>query len=105
MFQPLSLFVGLRYVRARTRKFFVSFITWASLAGIYGAAHAAPAPVSAATAAQNQPPRANCLGMPDDSHCADSDGLAHDGERQQRRAHGGRHPVRLIHRAELRVEQ
>src|SRR5579872_5413789 len=34
MFRPLSLFVGLRYVRARTRKFFVSFITWASLAGV-----------------------------------------------------------------------
>src|ERR1700732_3078487 len=34
MFHPLSLFVGLRYVRARTRKFFVSFITWASLAGV-----------------------------------------------------------------------
>ncbi|HVO47329.1 MAG TPA: lipoprotein-releasing ABC transporter permease subunit [Steroidobacteraceae bacterium] len=34
MFQPLSLFVGLRYVRARTRKFFVSFITWTSLAGV-----------------------------------------------------------------------
>ena len=34
MFRPLSLFVGLRYVRARTHKFFVSFITWASLAGV-----------------------------------------------------------------------
>jgi lipoprotein-releasing system permease protein len=34
MFHPVSLFVGLRYVRARTRKFFVSFITWASLAGV-----------------------------------------------------------------------
>jgi lipoprotein-releasing system permease protein len=34
MFYPLPLFVGLRYVRARTRKFFVSFITWASLAGV-----------------------------------------------------------------------
>jgi lipoprotein-releasing system permease protein len=34
MFHPLSLYVGLRYVRARTHKFFVSFITWASLAGI-----------------------------------------------------------------------
>src|SRR5689334_9098302 len=34
MFHPLSLFVGLRYVRARTHKFFVSFITWASLAGV-----------------------------------------------------------------------
>src|ERR1700760_869182 len=34
MFHPLQLFVGLRYVRARTRKFFVSFITWASLAGV-----------------------------------------------------------------------
>jgi lipoprotein-releasing system permease protein len=34
MFHPLSLFVGLRYVRARTRKFFVSFITWASLVGV-----------------------------------------------------------------------
>ena len=34
MFQPLSLFVGLRYVRSRTRKFFVSFITWASLTGV-----------------------------------------------------------------------
>lgn len=34
MFQPLPLFVGLRYVRARTRKFFVSFITWTSLAGV-----------------------------------------------------------------------
>jgi lipoprotein-releasing system permease protein len=27
----LSLFIGLRYVRARTHKFFVSFITWVSL--------------------------------------------------------------------------
>jgi len=34
MFQPWSLFVGLRYVRSRTRKFFVSFITWVSLAGV-----------------------------------------------------------------------
>src|ERR1700744_5716530 len=34
MFPPLPLFVGLRYVRARTRKFFVSFITWASLIGV-----------------------------------------------------------------------
>ena len=34
MFQPLSLFVGLRYVRARSHKFFVSFITWASLGGV-----------------------------------------------------------------------
>jgi lipoprotein-releasing system permease protein len=28
------LFVGLRYVRARTHKFFVSFITWAALTGV-----------------------------------------------------------------------
>jgi len=34
MFHPLSLFVGLRYVRARSHKFFVSFITWVSLAGV-----------------------------------------------------------------------
>ena len=34
MFQPLPLFVGLRYVRARQHKFFVSFITWVSLAGV-----------------------------------------------------------------------
>jgi lipoprotein-releasing system permease protein len=34
MFHPLSLFVGLRYVRARTHKFFVSFITWACLVGV-----------------------------------------------------------------------
>ncbi len=34
MFHPLPLFVGLRYVRARTNKFFVSFITWASLLGV-----------------------------------------------------------------------
>jgi len=34
MFHPLPLFVGLRYVRARTRKFFVSFITWVSLIGV-----------------------------------------------------------------------
>lgn len=34
MFQPLSLFVGLRYVRARQHRFFVSFITWVSLAGV-----------------------------------------------------------------------
>ena len=34
MFQPWPLFVGLRYVRSRTRKFFVSFITWVSLAGV-----------------------------------------------------------------------
>ncbi len=34
MFHPVPLFVGLRYVRARTRKFFVSFITWVSLLGV-----------------------------------------------------------------------
>ena len=34
MFQPLSLFVGLRYVRARQHTLFVSFITWVSLAGV-----------------------------------------------------------------------
>ncbi len=34
MFHPLSIFVGLRYVRARSHKFFVSFITWASLLGV-----------------------------------------------------------------------
>ncbi|MGH8231765.1 MAG: lipoprotein-releasing ABC transporter permease subunit [Steroidobacteraceae bacterium] len=34
MFQPLSLFIGLRYVRSRQHKFFVSFITWVSLAGV-----------------------------------------------------------------------
>ena len=34
MFHPLSLYVGLRYVRARSHKFFVSFITWASLVGV-----------------------------------------------------------------------
>jgi len=34
MFYPLSLYIGLRYVRARSHKFFVSFITWASLAGV-----------------------------------------------------------------------
>src|SRR5437773_12353907 len=34
MFHPLPLYVGLRYVRARSHKFFVSFITWASLLGV-----------------------------------------------------------------------
>ncbi|HXY75296.1 MAG TPA: lipoprotein-releasing ABC transporter permease subunit [Steroidobacteraceae bacterium] len=34
MFHPLSIYVGLRYVRARSHKFFVSFITWASLVGV-----------------------------------------------------------------------
>ncbi|HEX4024572.1 MAG TPA: lipoprotein-releasing ABC transporter permease subunit [Steroidobacteraceae bacterium] len=34
MFQPFPLFVGLRYVRSRQHKFFVSLITWVSLAGV-----------------------------------------------------------------------
>jgi lipoprotein-releasing system permease protein len=34
MFHPLSVYVGLRYVRARSTKFFVSFITWASVVGV-----------------------------------------------------------------------
>jgi lipoprotein-releasing system permease protein len=34
MFHPLSIYVGLRYVRARSTRFFVSFITWASLIGV-----------------------------------------------------------------------
>jgi lipoprotein-releasing system permease protein len=34
MFQPLPVFVGLRYVRSRQHKFFVSLITWVSLAGL-----------------------------------------------------------------------
>src|SRR5262245_54911756 len=31
MLNSLPLFIGLRYVRARSHKFFVSFITWISL--------------------------------------------------------------------------
>ncbi len=34
MFHPLPLFVGLRYARARAHRYFVSFITWVSLAGV-----------------------------------------------------------------------
>jgi lipoprotein-releasing system permease protein len=34
VFHPLAIYVGLRYVRARTHKFFVSFITWVSLVGV-----------------------------------------------------------------------
>lgn len=34
MFHPVPLFVGLRYVRSRSHAFFVSFITWVSLAGV-----------------------------------------------------------------------
>src|SRR5579884_3362112 len=34
MSHPLPLYIGLRYVRARSHKFFVSFITWASLGGV-----------------------------------------------------------------------
>jgi lipoprotein-releasing system permease protein len=34
MFHPLSLFVGLRYVRSRDRGFFVSFISWVSMLGV-----------------------------------------------------------------------
>src|SRR6478735_7088098 len=34
MLNSLPLFVGLRYVRARSHKFFVSFITWVSLLGV-----------------------------------------------------------------------
>jgi lipoprotein-releasing system permease protein len=34
MFQPLPVFIGLRYVRSRQHKFFVSLITWVSLAGL-----------------------------------------------------------------------
>jgi lipoprotein-releasing system permease protein len=34
MFHPLSLFVGLRYARARSHRYFVSFITWVSLLGV-----------------------------------------------------------------------
>lgn len=34
MFQPLPLYIGLRYVRTRRRGFFVSFISWVSMAGV-----------------------------------------------------------------------
>jgi lipoprotein-releasing system permease protein len=34
MLSPLPLGIGLRYVRSRRRSFFVSFITWVSLAGV-----------------------------------------------------------------------
>jgi lipoprotein-releasing system permease protein len=34
MFRPLSVYVGLRYARARSHRFFVSFITWVSLLGV-----------------------------------------------------------------------
>jgi lipoprotein-releasing system permease protein len=34
MFYPLPLAIGLRYVRSRKRTYFVSFITWTSLAGL-----------------------------------------------------------------------
>src|SRR5215813_387715 len=34
MFQPLAAFIGLRYVRSRSRGFFVSFISFISMGGI-----------------------------------------------------------------------
>src|SRR5687768_17144932 len=34
MFHPLPLYIGLRYVRSRSQGFFVSFISWVSMAGI-----------------------------------------------------------------------
>jgi lipoprotein-releasing system permease protein len=34
MFQPLPIYIGLRYVRSRSRGFFVSFISWISMLGI-----------------------------------------------------------------------
>ena len=34
VFQPLPVFVGLRYVRTRRQGFFVSFISWISMAGV-----------------------------------------------------------------------
>jgi lipoprotein-releasing system permease protein len=34
MFHPLPVYVGLRYARARARRYFVSFITWVSLLGV-----------------------------------------------------------------------
>lgn len=34
MFKPLSIFIGLRYVRAKQRQHFISFISWVSLLGI-----------------------------------------------------------------------
>jgi lipoprotein-releasing system permease protein len=34
MFHPLPLYIGLRYVRSRSRGFFVSFISWISMLGI-----------------------------------------------------------------------
>ena len=34
MFQPLPLYVGLRYAGARAHRFFVSFITWVALGGV-----------------------------------------------------------------------
>src|ERR1035441_8355706 len=34
MFQPVPIFVGLRYSLAREHSFFVSFITWVSLLGV-----------------------------------------------------------------------
>ncbi len=34
MFQPLPLYIGLRYVRTRRRGFFVSFISWVSMVGV-----------------------------------------------------------------------
>src|SRR5271169_5107692 len=34
MFQPLPVFLGLRYSLAREHSFFVSFITWVSLLGV-----------------------------------------------------------------------
>jgi lipoprotein-releasing system permease protein len=34
MFHPVPLYIGLRYVRSRSRGFFVSFISWISMLGI-----------------------------------------------------------------------
>ncbi len=34
MFHPIPLYIGLRYARARAHRYFVSFITWVSLAGV-----------------------------------------------------------------------
>ncbi len=85
MFQPLPLFIGLRYVRSRQHKFFVSLITWVSLAGVSLGVAALIVILSVMNGFEGEL-RDRLLALGAQAHVVDEGGVAADGDRglQQR---------------------
>ena len=92
MFRPLSLFIGLRYTRAKRRNHFISFISLVSMMGIAIGVTALIAVISVMNGFDHEL-RARILGMTAEATVSGIEGSLHDWPRAVRLAEQTPHVI------------